>query len=79
METVDRTRLWKAQTPQAFVRGMLCEAMSSAVRDGFVGTDEASILERAGVKVTVIEGDSRNIKITTPADLVIAEAILNEF
>lgn len=79
METVDREHLWGAKTPQAFLRSVITEAYSSAMRDGFVGTDEASIVERIGIKVTLIEGDNRNIKITTPEDLVIAEAILKEW
>jgi 2-C-methyl-D-erythritol 4-phosphate cytidylyltransferase len=76
METVDRERLWSVQTPQAFKRDLLAQAMESAISDGFVGTDEASIVERIGGKVWVIEGDARNIKITTPEELAIAEAIL---
>ena len=76
METVDREHLWSVQTPQAFRRDLLVRAMESAIGDGFVGTDEASIVERVGGKVWVIEGDARNIKITTPEELAIAEAIL---
>ena len=78
LETVDREELWSAQTPQGFRREIFSEALSSAMRDGFVGTDEASLVERAGSRVTIIEGSARNIKITTPADLSIAEAILND-
>jgi len=76
VETVDRSALWGAGTPQAFRTKILREAMSAAIADGFVGTDEAGIVERIGKKVIVIEGGGRNIKITTPADLAIAEAIL---
>ena len=76
METVDRDYLWSVQTPQAFRRDLLTRAMESAIGDGFVGTDEASIVERMGGKVWIIEGDARNIKITTPEELAIAEAIL---
>lgn len=73
--TVDRDGLWGAQTPQAFRYKILKEAMESAYRDNFMGTDEASIVERIGTKVKIVEGDSRNIKITTPDDIVLAEAI----
>lgn len=78
IETVDRKTLWAARTPQCFRREILIKAMDQAQRDGFVGTDEASVVERAGNKVSVIEGSLQNIKITTPADIGIAEAILRE-
>lgn len=73
--TVDRQNLWGAQTPQAFRQGILKKAYEKAYRDGFYGTDDAILVERIGEKVKVIEGDYRNIKITTPEDLIIAEAI----
>lgn len=79
METVDREYLWGAKTPQVFLRSVITEAFSSAERDGFIGTDEASLVERIGIKVTLVEGGSQNIKITTPEDLIIAEAILKEW
>lgn len=79
VETVDRTSLWGAQTPQAFRYGIIKNAMELAIEDGFVGTDEASLVERMGVEVEVVAGDSRNIKITTPGDIAIAEAILKEW
>lgn len=78
-ETVDREGLFGAQTPQCFQRRLLAEAMEGAQRDGFIGTDEACLVERMGRRVTIVEGDARNIKITTPADLAIAEAILKEW
>lgn len=78
LETIDRESLWSAQTPQCFRRELFASAMASARRDGFVGTDEASLVERIGGRVTIMEGDSRNIKITTPADLAIAEALLRD-
>lgn len=77
VETVDRERLWNAQTPQAFLCGILKEAFTAAARDGFVATDDAGLVERLGFNVTIIEGSHQNIKITTPADMAIAEAILN--
>jgi 2-C-methyl-D-erythritol 4-phosphate cytidylyltransferase len=77
-ETVDRGMLWGAKTPQCFRRSLLADAMERARRDGFRATDEAGIVERVGAKVKVIEGDERNIKITTPSDILVAEAILKE-
>ena len=74
-ETLDRDVLWGAQTPQAFRLALLREAMDAAYRDRFWGTDEAILVERLGLKVKLIKGDSRNIKITTPEDLVMAKAI----
>ncbi len=79
LATVDRHDLWGAKTPQSFRRALLCEAMESARREGFIGTDEASLVERMGQMVRIIAGDDRNIKITTPEDLIFAEAIFNEW
>ncbi len=79
VETVDRAQLWGVQTPQAFRTELLRKAMAAATRDGFVGTDEASFVERLGEVVRVIEGDGRNIKITTPEDIIIGEAIAEEW
>ncbi len=76
-ETVDRSELWTAETPQGFSFELLARAVESAVKDGFVGTDEASLVEHLGEKVRVVRGDGRNIKITNPADIKIAEAIIN--
>jgi len=78
-ETVDRTHLWGAKTPQSFRKSVLLEAMQKATEDNFIGTDESSLVERLGVRVRIIEGDDRNIKITTPSDLKVAEAILKEW
>lgn len=77
--TVDRHDLWGAKTPQCFRRELLIEAMERATRDRFVGTDEASLIERLGKPVRIIAGDDRNVKITTPADLIFAEAVLKEW
>lgn len=77
LETVDRSALWAARTPQCFRAELLREGMRRAEQDGFVGTDEASIVERLGLAVRIVECHARNIKITTAADLVMAEAILN--
>ena len=70
--TLDREGLWLIQTPQAFRRDLLCEAHDKARRDGFVGTDDAVLVERLGEPVAVVSGLARNLKITTPHDLRIA-------
>lgn len=67
--------LWAVQTPQAFQATWLLEAHNRAARQGFVGTDTASVVEWAGGDVSVIEGEPDNIKITTPGDLARAELI----
>ena len=74
--TLDRSKLFRVQTPQGFHYGVLLKALEAAARDGFYGTDESILVERTGVRVNVVDGDPRNIKITTPMDLRIAEALL---
>jgi 2-C-methyl-D-erythritol 4-phosphate cytidylyltransferase len=76
MRTCDRSLLWLTQTPQVFRRDIIENAHRAAVRDGFRGTDDTSLVERLGIAVRMIRGDYGNIKITTPEDLVIAEALL---
>jgi 2-C-methyl-D-erythritol 4-phosphate cytidylyltransferase len=76
-ETVDRTTLWGIQTPQAFRYEIFQKALEKAQADRFLGTDEAMLVERIGVKIKVIEGSPYNIKITTPEDLRIAESLLS--
>lgn len=73
--TPDRSTLWLAQTPQAFRFSLLDAAYRLADRQGFSGTDDASLVERLGHPVCMIEGSYRNIKITTPEDLLIARAL----
>ncbi|MGH2829141.1 MAG: 2-C-methyl-D-erythritol 4-phosphate cytidylyltransferase [Actinomycetota bacterium] len=75
--TIDRTGLWRAQTPQAFRTEALLRAHAEAAVAGFVATDDAMLLERAGETVVVVRGDERNIKVTTQADLALAEAMLS--
>lgn len=77
-QTVDRSRLWQAQTPQAARRPLFEQAYAAAARRQFVGTDEASLLEAASIPVQVVEGNERNFKITRPADLLLANALLTE-
>jgi 2-C-methyl-D-erythritol 4-phosphate cytidylyltransferase len=76
LRTCDRNLLWLTQTPQAFRRDIIENAHRAAVRDGYRGTDDTSLVERLGVAVRMIRGDYGNIKITTPEDLLIAEALL---
>lgn len=73
-ETVDRTDLWEAQTPQVFARGLLEQAFAAS--DGTSFTDEASLIERSGHPVTVVPGSPINLKITSREDLRLAEQAL---
>ncbi|MDY0301283.1 MAG: 2-C-methyl-D-erythritol 4-phosphate cytidylyltransferase [Trichlorobacter sp.] len=75
--TPDRSTLWQAQTPQAFRFGMILDAHKKADADGFLGTDDCALYERAGGKIAIVTGDYSNIKITTPEDLPIAERLLS--
>ena len=74
-ETLDRGALFAMQTPQGFLRPLLCAAHAAAARDGFTGTDDAVLLERIWEKVYLTEGDCDNIKLTTPEDAAAARAI----
>ena len=76
-QTVDRSLLARAQTPQGFRFDVLSRALDAARKARFYGTDEASLVERIGLAVTAVAGDARNIKITTPIDIPIAEALLD--
>lgn len=76
--TLNRERLWIAQTPQTFDYKILLDAFEKAKTDGFVGTDDASLVERLGVGVKIIEGDYDNVKITTLEDLVLVEEYLRK-
>lgn len=75
-ETLPRETLWQVQTPQVFDCALLKEAYRAAVRDGYVGTDDASLVERLGHPVKLVPGDYTNIKITTPEDLILAKTLL---
>jgi 2-C-methyl-D-erythritol 4-phosphate cytidylyltransferase len=74
--TIPRERVVQAQTPQGFRYELIQRAFSSAAADGFLGTDEASLVERLGESVWVVMGSPRNIKITTPGDLELAEFLM---
>ena len=74
--TVDRSTLWRAQTPQGFPRSMVVDAYERAAAEGAAGTDDAALVERYGGRVVVVEGDTRNLKITRPEDLRLAEVLV---
>jgi len=76
--TIPREHIVLAQTPQGFHLGLLRSTFADAAADGFVGTDEASLVERAGHPVAVVMGSPRNFKITTPGDLALAEFYLSQ-
>ncbi len=77
VETLNRSEIWLAQTPQIFRRDLFLAALESAQREGFHGTDCASIMERAGHEVALVKGDSNNLKITYAADVERAATILS--
>lgn len=74
--TEPRDGLWRAFTPQAFRRGALTAALAEAARAGVAVTDEASAMERSGVQPWLVEGREDNLKVTTPADLALAEYLI---
>lgn len=77
-ETVERSSLWAIQTPQAFRISILKEAHDRAFLEKFLGTDDASLVERMGKEVKIVMGNYDNIKLTTPEDLYFAEAIIQK-
>jgi 2-C-methyl-D-erythritol 4-phosphate cytidylyltransferase len=77
--TLDRRRIYYAQTPQAFRYEIIREAYERAYKEGFMATDDSQLVERIGHRVSVVEGSPVNIKITRPFDLRLAEAIQAEF
>ncbi len=74
-KTLDRSRLWSIQTPQTFKREIIEKAHKNAAMEGFSGTDDSVLVERLGYPVRMIMGSYNNIKITTPEDLIFAEAV----
>jgi 2-C-methyl-D-erythritol 4-phosphate cytidylyltransferase len=76
--TIPREFVVLAQTPQGFRFGLLQKVFAEAMADGFVGTDEASVVERAGLPVAVVHGSQVNLKITQPGDLELAEFYLRQ-
>ena len=77
-ETPDRSTLMAVQTPQVFDFDLLRGALRKAEEDGATVTDDCSAVERTGMKIKIVEGDERNLKVTTPMDLKIAELLLEE-
>jgi 2-C-methyl-D-erythritol 4-phosphate cytidylyltransferase len=75
-KTVARNKIWFAQTPQAFKHEILLEAFEKASEEGYLGTDEAELVERIGREVKLVLGSKNNMKITTPEDLDLGELIL---
>ena len=76
VRTLERGRLWQAQTPQAFRAAVIREAHRRALAAGFAGTDDASLVEWCGWPVVIVAGSPFNFKLTTPADLALARALL---
>ena len=77
VETLDRRHLWRAQTPQMFRLDELSDALAQARREGSLVTDEASAMELAGHPVQLVAGSPRNLKVTVPADLALAQFYLS--
>lgn len=77
-ETLDRSVLRAVQTPQIFQRDLLKAALQAAIEGNIPVTDDCSAVERMGFSVKIVEGDERNLKVTTPLDLKIAELLLEE-
>lgn len=77
-KSVNRSNLWLAQTPQTFRLEIIKEGYQKAYVDNFFGTDDASLVERLGYKVKVIEGSYANIKITTSEDIILAQRMLDK-
>jgi 2-C-methyl-D-erythritol 4-phosphate cytidylyltransferase len=75
-KTITREGLWLTQTPQVFRKPIIIAAYQKAAADGFYGTDDASLVERMEIPVRMIPGDSDNIKVTTPEDLLLGDLII---
>ena len=78
LSTIPRDRIVLAQTPQVFRYTILKQAFEKAREDGYLGTDEASLVEHLGIEITVVQGSDRNIKITQPSDLDWARFYLDQ-
>ena len=75
LETVDRSSLWRAQTPAAFKTAALRAAHEQAHAESFVGTDESQLIERYGGRIKIVPGTRNNLKVTFPEDFAVAEAM----
>ena len=79
VETVDRSILWEAQTPQAVRKDQYISSYDKAIKEGFVATDDVELVKKYfDIDVRIVEGDSSNIKVTTPLDLEIIQKLLKE-
>ena len=76
--TPDRSKLYAIQTPQGFHKDILIQAYKQAYEEGYYGTDDCSLVEKTGKKIRLIRGSYKNIKITTPEDLIFADAIYTD-
>ena len=79
LETVDRSALWRAQTPAAFRTATLKAAHEQAHAENFVGTDESQLIERYGGSIRIVPGSRDNLKVTFPEDFAVAEAMFETF
>lgn len=77
-ETPDRSFLWQAQTPQVFATGLIKKAYEKAMRDDFIGTDDASLVERLDHEIKMVRGDQSNFKITYPLDFELAKLLIKK-
>lgn len=78
VNTPERSRMWACQTPQTFLRETILDAHHKAEKEGYLGTDDASLVRRYGGKVRLVQGHPFNIKITRPEDLPLAQRIIEE-
>jgi 2-C-methyl-D-erythritol 4-phosphate cytidylyltransferase len=76
--TLPRDGLWRAQTPQAFPRAILLKAYEHATTERLFGTDDAELVEQLGIPVRIVTDSSRNLKITSPEDLALAELLAGD-
>lgn len=79
LETLDRLFIWECQTPQTFQKDLFLSAYKKARELGFLGTDDASVIEHYGASVHMVEGNPQNIKLTYPFDIQLAEFIIDNF
>lgn len=77
-KTPSRKYVWQAQTPQVFKKALIVRAYGKSREDGFRGTDDASLVERLGEKIKMVEGDQSNFKITYPLDLDLAQLLIDK-
>lgn len=76
--TPKRSSLWAAQTPQCFTKNILVAGYDKAIKDRYSATDDSSIVENAGYEVRMVMGNYKNIKITTPEDIIVAESLFKD-